>query len=127
MSDTTTDGIRVEVISAYVPEHSDPAQESWFFVYRVCITNMGEDTVQLLSRHWIITDATGSEEHVRGPGVVGTQPVLRPGQRHEYTSACPLRTSMGTMHGTYTMERETGDRFQAVIAPFVLADPLTVN
>ena len=88
---------------------------------------MGEDTVQLLSRHWIITDATGSEEHVRGPGVVGTQPVLRPGQRHEYTSACPLRTSMGTMHGTYTMERETGDRFQAVIAPFVLADPLTVN
>ena len=118
--------MRVQVASAYVPERSAPPAR-WFFVYQVRITNVGEEQVQLLSRHWVITDSTGAEQHVRGPGVVGEQPVLAPGAVHEYTSACPLRTSMGTMHGTYTMETAEGERFDAEVAPFVLADPLTLN
>lgn len=127
MSDTTTQGVRVQVVSAYVPERSDPLRGLWFFVYKVRIGNESSVPVQLLERHWVITDAQGEEQHVRGPGVVGEQPSLRPGDFHEYTSACPLRTSMGTMHGSYTMELPNGERFEAAIDPFVLADPLTVN
>ena len=117
----------MQVLSAYVPERSKPAQNHWFFVYRVRITNLGDEAVQLQHRHWVITDATGAEQHIRGPGVVGEQPTLAVGQSHEYTSACPLRTSMGTMHGSYTMQTADGDTFEAAVAPFVLADPLTLN
>jgi ApaG protein len=83
--------------------------------------------MQLISRHWVITDADGKVEEVRGPGVVGAQPVLRPGERFQYTSACPLRTSFGTMHGTYQMVTDDGDRFDAEIAAFSLSTPYALN
>jgi len=126
-STTTTRGIRVEVQSTYVPERSDPGQKRWFFAYTIRITNDGAETAQLLSRHWIITDGDGDVEEVRGPGVVGEQPRLEPGQTYEYTSACPLPTNFGTMHGTYRMATDQGEEFNAEIAPFPLAEPYAIN
>lgn len=117
----------MRVQSRYVPERSDPEQHGWFFAYTVVISNEGEQTVQLLTRHWVITDAEGEVEDVRGPGVVGAQPVLRPGESFEYTSACPLRTPFGTMHGSYQMISESGDHFDAEIAAFSLSTPYAVN
>lgn len=125
MSDTTTRGIRIEVVSEYLPQRSDG--QTWFFAYHVRISNVGELTAQLLSREWIITDADGHAEHVQGPGVVGEFPMLSPGEDFEYTSFCPLPTSMGTMHGSYTMRDENGEEFEAEIAPFTLAVPGVVN
>lgn len=126
-SDTCTRGVRVQVKSRYVPERSNPEHDAWFFAYTVTLTNEGEDTVKLLTRHWIITNANGDVEEVRGPGVVGAQPVLEPGESFEYTSACPLPTAFGTMHGTYQMVTEDGERFDAEIAPFSLSMPYAVN
>ena len=127
MSDTTTRGIRIEVESFYVEERSEPQSSFYFFAYRVRISNAGKTTAQLISREWIITDSDGNEERVQGPGVVGEQPVLAPGANFEYTSFCPLRTSMGSMHGAYTMRLENGEMFEARIAPFTLAVPGVVN
>jgi ApaG protein len=126
-SEAVTEGVRVRVQSRYVPERSDPARNAWFFAYTILITNEGERTVQLLSRHWIITDGEGHTEHVRGPGVVGAQPVLPPGESFEYTSACPLRTAFGTMHGTYQMVTDDGERFDAEVAAFSLSTPYAIN
>jgi ApaG protein len=126
-SEAVTNNVRVEVESQYAPEHSQPFQNKWFFYYTVRITNEGDDTVQLLSRHWIISDATGQAEEVRGPGVVGEQPVLGPGESFQYTSGCELRTAAGTMHGTYQMVTEDGDHFDVEIAPFALHEPYTVH
>lgn len=126
-SEAVTNNVRVEVESQYAPEHSQPFQEQWFFYYTVKITNEGDDTVQLISRHWIITDGTGHTEEVRGPGVVGEQPVLAPGESFQYTSGCPLRTSTGVMHGTYQMTGEDGTSFDVEIAPFALHEPYTVH
>lgn len=126
-SEATTNGVQVAVTSRYVPEQSDPEQGGWFFAYTVRITNSGQDTVQLISRHWVITDANGKTEEVRGPGVVGAQPVLRPGESFEYTSACPLPTAFGTMHGNYQMLTEDGESFDAEIAAFSLTTPFAVN
>jgi len=127
MSDTTTRGVRVEVESAYVPERSSPTESQYFFAYRIRISNVGEETVQLISRHWIISDGIGNMEHVRGPGVVGEQPVLEPGEAFEYTSFCPLPTPIGSMHGTYQMVTAGGSTFDAEIAPFSLAVPTALN
>lgn len=127
MSSAVTRGIRVEVESTYVRERSLPEEQYFFFAYHIRISNEGDDTVQLLSREWLITDADGNEERVRGPGVIGEQPVLTPGEMFEYTSFCPLRTSMGAMQGTYTMQTEDGERFEAEIAPFTLAVPHVLN
>jgi ApaG protein len=127
VSEATTRGVRVEVQSTYVPERSSPPQGHFFFAYRVRISNHGEETVQLLSRHWIITDGDGKVEQVRGPGVVGAQPVLEPGEAFEYTSFCPLPTPVGTMHGTYQMVTASGSTFDAAIAPFSLAVPTALN
>jgi len=127
MNEATTRGIRVTVSPSYEPRRSAPASNRYFFSYHVRIENLGEDSVQLLSRHWIISDALGGTENVRGPGVVGHQPRLRPGQSFEYTSFCPLRTSVGTMHGTYTMVTEAGETFEAEIPLFHLAAPTPVN
>ena len=102
-SEATTRNIRVRVQSSYVPERSEPERNSWFFIYTVEIANQGSETAQLVSRHWIITDADGTVREVRGPGVVGEQPMLAPGESFTYTSACPLETPFGTMHGTYQM------------------------
>ena len=126
-SEATSRGIRVRVQSVYVPERSDPRQQQWFFAYHVEISNHGTETAQLISRHWIITDADGHVEEVKGPGVVGEQPTLRPGESFEYTSACPLGTPFGTMRGTYHMVTESGAHFDAEIAPFTLSDPRAVN
>lgn len=117
----------MRVRSAYVPERSQPDQHQWFFVYTVRIVNEGPDTVQLVSRHWIITDANGHVQEVRGPGVVGEQPVLGPGDAFEYTSACPLPTPFGTMHGTYQMLPGGGEAFDADIAAFTLSEPTAIN
>jgi len=127
MSDATTRGIRVEVRTSYVPDRSSPADSQYFFAYRIRISNLGEETVQLLSRHWIISDGEGNTEHVRGPGVVGEQPVLEPGGAFEYTSFCPLRTPIGSMHGSYRMVTAGGSAFDAEIAPFSLAVPTALN
>jgi len=127
MSDTTTQGIRVQVESLYDEERSAPQENYYFFAYRVRISNVGTETAQLLSREWIITDATGYQQQIQGPGVVGEQPVLAPGEAFEYTSFCPLSTPVGSMHGVYRMARENGESFDAVIAPFSLAVPHSVN
>jgi ApaG protein len=126
-SEAVTRGVRVHVESEYAPERSDPARNEWFFLYTVRITNEGAEAVQLLTRHWIITDGTGHVEEVRGPGVVGKQPVLEPGQSFEYTSGCPLSTPFGVMEGTYQMVAQGGERFDAKIAPFTLSEPYTVH
>lgn len=126
-SEATTRGIRVQVRSSFVPERSDPDQNRWFFAYDVTISNDGEVPAQLLSRHWIITDADGRIQEVRGAGVVGEQPVLEPGESFHYTSACPLETPYGTMHGNYEMVTSGGQRFHAEIAPFLLGEPSGVH
>ena len=126
-SEAVTNNVRVEVESQYAPERSQPFEHQWFFYYTVRISNEGDDTVQLLSRHWIIRDATGHTEEVKGPGVVGEQPTLAPGESFQYTSGCPLPTSTGVMHGTYQMVAENGDHFDVEIAPFALHEPYTVH
>jgi ApaG protein len=127
-SEAITHGLRVHVDSRHDPARSDPDNRQWFFLYTIRITNEGTETVQLQSRHWIITDAEGEVEEVRGPGVVGEQPVLNPGESFEYTSGCPLGTSFGTMHGTYQMiTTDTGRSFEIEIAPFALCLPFAIN
>jgi ApaG protein len=126
-SEAVTQGIRVHVEAQYDPTRSLPHLQRWFFLYTVRIVNEGVVTVQLISRHWIITDATGHVEEVRGPGVVGEQPVLAPGQSFVYTSGCPLSTPFGTMRGTYQMVTTDGRHFDAVIAPFTLSEPYSLN
>ncbi len=127
ISEAVTHHIRVEVLSRYSAENSQPLQGLWVFQYTVRLTNQGAETVQLRSRHWIITDALEHTEEVKGPGVVGEQPVLAPGESFKYSSWCPLKTPTGVMHGTYQMVRADGDLFDIEIAPFALRAPYTVN
>lgn len=127
MPSAVTDGIRVTVEATYLEEQSQPRVGQYVFAYRVEIVNESDTPAQLLSRHWIINDANGHEEHVQGDGVVGRQPVIRPGQRHEYTSFCPLATPWGAMQGTYRMRRPDGTEFDAVIPAFTLALPHSLN
>jgi ApaG protein len=127
-SEAITRNIRVRVQAQFDPSRSSPQHSQWFFLYTVNITNEGQDRVQLISRHWIITDGMGKVGEVHGPGVVGKQPVLAPGQSFEYTSGCPLTTPFGTMHGTYQMVNQGDERFDIEIAPFTLTEPhSTVN
>jgi ApaG protein len=127
MSETVTQGIRIRVESDYLADRSSPLEGYYLFSYRVSIANEGRDPARLVSREWIITDANGNEQRVNGPGVVGQQPLLAPGESFEYTSFCPLPTAMGSMHGSYQMEAESGRKFDAMIAPFTLAVPGSVN
>src|SRR5450631_2134313 len=120
MSEAVTDHIRVEVLSRYAPENSKPLEDQWVFQYTVRITNEGTEKVQLVSRHWIITDALDHVEEVKGPGVIGEQPVLAPGESFKYSSWCPLKTPTGAMRGTYQMVRTDGTQFDIEIAPFAL-------
>lgn len=119
--------IRIEVRSAYVPQRSNPDKDAYFFAYRIRITNDGDEPAKLLRRHWIITDGTGHIEEVEGPGVVGEEPLLLPGEHFEYTSACPLPTPVGTMHGSYQFISASGTLFDAPIAPFTLAMPNMIH
>ena len=127
MSDTTTNGIHIQVKPTYVPERSNQREHMYFFAYQITITNTGKEPAQLVSRHWIITDGVGKVEHVKGAGVVGKQPRLELCQSFEYTSFCPLPTPVGTMRGTFQMVRDDGEEFEAEIAPFTLATPNTLN
>ena len=109
-----------EVVPQYLPDQSEPAEDIYGFSYTVTITNTGTVTAQLISRHWIVTDANGLNEEVKGLGVVGNQPVLKPGESFQYTSGSRLRTASGTMHGSYFCVAEDGERFEASIPLFVL-------
>ncbi len=126
-SEAVTNGVRVEVTTRYAPERSQPQGNRWEFHYTVTISNERSEAVQLISRHWIITDDANAIQEVRGLGVVGRQPTLAPGESFEYTSICPLGTPSGSMHGTYQMVSAKGERFNAAIAPFGLAAPYTVH
>jgi ApaG protein len=126
-SSAVTEGIRVSVRSAYVVDQSVPQSRRYVFSYTIRISNEGVEPAQLRTRHWIITDGGGKVEEVRGPGVVGHQPFLRPGEHFDYTSGCVLETPRGEMRGTYQMHRSDGRVFDAVIAPFLLALPHSLN
>ena len=125
MSEAVTRNVRVHVESEFAPGRSSPADNKWFFLYTIRITNESAETVQLLSRHWIITDAMGEVREVRGPGVVGKQPVLEPGESFEYTSGCDLTTPFGTMRGTYQMVSSEREDFEIEIPAFTLTEPYT--
>lgn len=122
-----TEGICVETQSFYVAERSDPSRGFYFFAYRIRITNEGAQPAQLLSRHWIIHDGKGRVEEVRGDGVVGEQPLLGPGDSHEYTSFCPLPTPWGSMEGSYLFRRPDDSNFTAQIARFQLVQEQMLN
>jgi len=124
-SEATTQGIRVEVESRYSPERSRPGL--WFFLYTVKISNLGDEAVQLISRHWIIRDANDRVDEVQGDGVVGEQPVLEPGESYQYTSGCPLPTPFGSMLGSYQMVTADGEEFDAEIAEFLLVEPGSIH
>jgi ApaG protein len=126
-STALTDGVRITVRSAYIADQSAPLSSRYVFSYTVRIANEGLEPAKLVTRHWIITDGAGKVEEVRGPGVVGRQPALRPGEHFEYTSGCVLATPRGEMRGTYQMHRPDGRAFDAVIAPFLLALPHSLN
>ncbi|ACL67490.1 ApaG domain protein [Anaeromyxobacter dehalogenans 2CP-1] len=125
MSTAVTEGIEVTVRSTFRPERSEPGR--FLFSYTVRIANQGEVPAQLVSRRWIILDASGEREEVVGDGVVGQQPHLEPGEHFEYTSFCVLKTPHGSMRGTYRMVRDDGQAFDATIAPFPLVVPGSLN
>lgn len=117
----------VSVLAKYVPGESKPEQGYHFFSYKVSIKNSGSQPAQLLSRHWIITDALGRVEEVRGPGVVGQQPKITPGQSFEYESGCPLSTASGSMKGSYQMVSDDGENFSVEIPEFYLIAPSALH
>jgi ApaG protein len=123
MYERSTRGIRVLVKPAFLADQSDPGERHYLWSYTVKIENTGGETVQLLSRYWQITDGEGRSKEVRGPGVVGAQPVLEPGGTYEYTSGCPLPTSSGYMVGKYQMRAQSGEQFEAEIPAFLLESP----
>ncbi|PZO79129.1 MAG: Co2+/Mg2+ efflux protein ApaG [Mesorhizobium amorphae] len=118
-----TRGLSVEVEPFFLPDQSDAEENHYVWAYRVTVENGGAETVQLVARFWNITDAVGRVEEVRGPGVVGEQPVLKPGDSFQYTSGCPLSTPSGIMVGHYTMQSETGESFDIAIPAFSLDLP----
>jgi ApaG protein len=126
-SDVTTDGIRIRVKTRFLPEQSDAKRGIRVFSYTIKISNEGALAAKLLSRHWVISDSWGHEREVRGPGVVGEQPRLEPGDEFEYTSFCPLPTPRGSMRGTYDMVRDDGETFLARIDEFHLFEPSGLN
>ena len=119
--------ISVRAVTRYLPEQSDESAGRYVFAYTITLRNTGTVAAQLISRHWIITDATGRNQEVVGDGVVGQQPLLSPGEHFEYTSFCVLDTPHGSMRGTYRMQREDGSSFDAEIAPFPLVVPGALN
>jgi len=125
--EATTRDIRVQVEPNFLEEDSSPGQGYYFWAYTVEIANRGDQTVQLLSRHWRITDAAGRTQEVRGAGVVGAQPTLSPGESFRYTSGAPLRTPSGFMRGSYQMEAEDGQTFDVAIPAFSLDSPYALR
>jgi ApaG protein len=123
----TTDGVTVRVSVSYLPEQSEPERGRWFWAYHIRLENEGVETVQLLTRHWTITDGRGTRHTVEGEGVVGEQPVIEPGASFDYVSGCPLATPSGAMHGNYRMVREDGAIFDVEIPRFSLFAPAVLN
>jgi ApaG protein len=137
-SETTTEGIRIHAAAEYLPQESLPQdfgadgddREHYVFRYKITMTNTGTASARLLTRHWVIVDADGKREDVRGRGVVGEFPKLGPAESYSYVSFCPLTTTWGTMEGSYTFERENGQRFQVAVGRFYLvptAPPLRLE
>ena len=124
-SEAVTNGIRVKVVSQFL--YAETQQRWWYFTYTVRIANEGTETVQLVSRRWIITNGSNEVKEIKGSGVVGHQPTLAPGQTFEYTSNCPLPTPFGSMRGSYRMLTRDGAEFDAEIAEFALSEPYTVH
>ena len=127
MPDSNKYCIEVQPIAQFIPDQSDPDDNRYLFAYTVTIRNIGEVPAQLVSRHWIITDANNEQQEVRGLGVVGKQPLLKPGESFQYTSGSSLTTPVGTMKGTYQMVAEDGTHFEAEIPEFVLATPRALH
>lgn len=127
MSDSNVYRVAVQVQSRYLPDQSEPDAHRFAFAYTVRLSNAGDVAARLLSRHWLITDAEGQTEEVRGDGVVGVQPLLQPGEQYEYTSGAVLKTSFGTMQGSYLMQAVDGTRFDAEIPAFVLSVPRVLH
>ena len=123
MVDSQKNNIKVDVETHYIEEQSNPDQNYFVFAYTITIQNKGQQAAQLLTRHWVITDANHKVQEVRGDGVVGEQPVLKPGEQFVYTSGTMLETSVGTMKGSYQLESEDGSMFDATIQEFVLSTP----
>jgi ApaG protein len=127
MTDSTTCDIRIAVESVYVDEHSNPEENRYVFAYTITIHNVGPSPAKLLTRHWLITDANGKVQEIKGKGVVGEQPYLRPGEGFRYTSAALIETPVGSMQGSYQMVSENGQAFEAQIPIFRLALPHTLH
>jgi ApaG protein len=125
--DTSSQQIAVTVQTRFLPEQSDPGRQIYTFAYTITIENQGETPAQLLSRHWIVTDADGNTQEVRGQGVVGEQPLINPGEAFEYTSGTRIQTPFGSMHGSYQMITTDGQRFEAEIRPFSLGDRASLH
>jgi ApaG protein len=129
-SNVVTEDIRIQAAAEFQPLESDPAVGRYFYMYKITMTNLGQRPARLLSRHWIILDSDGHRDEVKGPGVVGEYPKLGPADSYTYISYCPLRTSWGTMEGSYQFERDDGTRFSVSIGRFFLvpsAPPLTLE
>lgn len=123
-----TEGVKVSVETTYQPEYSNPANEHFMFAYKIQIENLTDYSVQLMRRHWTIFDSNGTKREVEGEGVVGIQPIIAPGQNHEYVSGCNLKTDMGTMEGTYQMKRLVDlENFEVAIPKFSLVAPFKMN
>ena len=122
-----TSGIKVQVVSKYIPEHTNPDIPRYFFAYWVTITNESESSIKLLDRHWEITDATGKLEVVDGEGVIGKQPIIKSGASFSYNSFCPLETEFGIMTGHYQVKREDGHFIKINIPKFQLISPFSIN
>jgi ApaG protein len=127
MGDSRKNYVTVNVETVFIPDQSDPHQDRYVFAYTVTITNTGTLPAQLVSRHWVITDSENKVQEVRGLGVVGEQPLLKPGESFEYTSGTAIHTPVGTMHGSYQMVAEDGEHFDAEIPVFTLAMPRTLH
>jgi len=127
MADSKKYEITVKTHVEYIPDQSNVDLERFVFAYTITITNTGNVTAQLISRHWVITDATDQVQEVRGLGVIGEQPLLKPGESFEYTSGCVIATPVGTMHGSYQMVAEDGTKFDAPIAEFTLNMPRVLH
>jgi len=127
IAEAITSGIKVQVVSKFIPEHTNPDIPRYFFAYWVTITNDSETAIKLLDRHWEITDAIGKLEVVTGEGVIGKQPIIKPGESFSYNSFCPIETEFGMMSGHYKVKREDGHFMKIEIPKFQLISPFSVN
>jgi len=126
-SQASTRGLKVRVESRYVEDQSTPSEQNWVFAYLVTIINDGDIPTQLIARRWVITNADGQTQTVEGPGVIGEQPRLEPGESFSYTSGCPLGTSIGSMHGAFIMRDDDGTSWEAEVGVFTLSTPFALN